>query len=152
MESASKLFGSGLTCFFDLVAIEMRNIEAIGLAQQKIAEGLGVLVQRQTEIAQAALHRSFGPPIAAPAATSPVEAAIGRIGTLRTTLVESQANSNILSELALRNGGEVATILQSRMIAALDEFEAALERALSRTAPAATTTPVARAYRLDATA
>jgi hypothetical protein len=62
---------------------------------------------------------------------------IGQITSLKTTMLESQANSNVLSELAARSGGEVADILQSRMIAALDEFKAALEQAIPQTsAPA----------------
>ena len=63
---------------------------------------------------------------------------IGQITSLKTTMLESQANSNVLSELAARSSGEVADILQSRMIAALDEFKAALEQAIPQTpAPAA---------------
>jgi hypothetical protein len=62
---------------------------------------------------------------------------IGQFTSLKTTMLESQANSNILSELAARGGGEAANILQSRMIAALDEFKAALEQAIpERPAPA----------------
>ena len=67
-----------------------------------------------------------------PASASGVQAmVVDQITSLKTTMLESQANSNILSELAARSSGEVADILQSRMIAALDEFKAALEQAIS---------------------
>ena len=50
---------------------------------------------------------------------------------------------NILSELAARGSGDVANILQSRMMAALNEVKAALEQAapdkLSAVAPVALT-------------
>ena len=34
----------------DLIGIQMRNMEAIRQAQQKMLEGMGVLAKRQTEI------------------------------------------------------------------------------------------------------
>jgi len=136
MESTSQLFGNGLKYFSELVAIELRNMEAIGLAQQKMLEGMGVLAQRQAEIVQGTLRRSFGAQSpgtdgSLPASASGVQAmVIGQITSFKTTMLENQANSNILSELAARSSGEVADILQSRMIAALDEFKAALEQAI----------------------
>jgi hypothetical protein len=102
----------------DIVAIELRNLEALGLAQQKMMEGWSLLAQRQAEIAQGTLQRSLemkGPGSLA-----------GQIDSLKTTILESQANSNILTELATRSSGEAAGILQSRFIAALDEYKAAL--------------------------
>ena len=47
MDGPSQLFGNGLKYFCDLLAIELRNMEAIGLAQQKMLEGMGVLAQHQ---------------------------------------------------------------------------------------------------------
>ena len=131
MEGTSQLFGNGLKYFCELVAIELRNMEAIQLAQQKMLEGMGVLAQRQAEMAEGTLRRSFGAQGSVPASASGIQAAvIGQVTSLKTTMLESQANSNILSELAARSSGEVANILQSRMIAALDEFTAALEQAI----------------------
>ena len=143
MESTSQIFGSGLKYFGDLLAIEMRNMEAIGLAQQKMLEGMGVLAQHQAEMAEGALRRSFGAQPSLPTSPSSLQAAvIGQITSLKTTMQESQANSNVLSELAARSSGDVANILQSRMFAALDEFKAALEQAIPEVpvpAPAAIT-------------
>jgi hypothetical protein len=150
MENTSQIFGSSLKYFGDLLAIELRNMEAIGLAQQKMLEGMGILAQRQAEIAEGTLRRSFGAEAAMPTSASGIHAAvIGQITSLKTAMLESQANSNILSELAARSSGEVADILQSRMIAALDEFKAALEQAIPEklTAPpkALTVQPSAQA-------
>ena len=119
MEGTTAIFGNGLKYLSDVVAIELRNFEALGLAQQKMMEGWGQLAQRQAEIAQGTFRRSFdlksGPP-----------SLVEQIDALKTALVESQANSNILTELAARSGGEAASIIQSRLIAALDEYKAAL--------------------------
>ena len=125
MDDPSQLVGSGLRYFCELFAIELRNIEAIGLAQQKMLEGMGALAQHQAEMAEGTLRRSFGVPAALPGGIH--AATIAQITSLKSAIVESQANSNILSELAARSGGEVANILQSRMLAALDELKAALE-------------------------
>ncbi len=131
MDGTSRLLGSGLAYLNELVAIELRNIEAIGLAQQKMLESMGVLAQRQAEMAQETLRRSFGPsPSPAIAAPGMQATVIGQVASLKTAILEGQANSNILSELAARGSGEVAGILQSRMIAALDEFTAALQKTI----------------------
>ena len=131
MESTSQIFGNGLKYFCDLVAIELRNIEAIGLAQQKMLEGMGVLARHQAEMAEETLRRSFGAQASTPTSASGIQSAvIGQITSIKTTMLESQAKSNVLSELAARSSGEVANILQSRMIAALDEYKAALEQAI----------------------
>ena len=113
----------------ELIGIQMRNMEAIRQAQQKMLEGIGGLAKRQTEIIEGTLRRSVSEP---PAATSPdIRAVVGnQIESLKTTILENQANSNILSEMAARSSAEVANILQSRMMAALDEFKAALDHAI----------------------
>jgi hypothetical protein len=136
MDGPSQFFGNGLKYFSDLLAIELRNMEAIGLAQQKMLEGIGVVARHQAEMAEGALRRAFGAQPSAPTSAPSLQAAVvGQITSLKTTMQESQANSNILSELAARSSGEVANILQSRMFAALDEFKAALEQAIPEKLP-----------------
>ncbi len=138
MESATRIFASGLNCFHAFLAIELRNMEAIGLAQQKMLEGVGVLAQRQAEIAEGTFRRAFGAQPFVPTTVSAIHAAvISQIDSIKTTMMESQANSNILSELAARSSGDVADILQSRMMAALDEVKAALEQAAPDKLPVA---------------
>jgi hypothetical protein len=119
----------GFSFLSDLIGIQMRNMEAIRQAQQKMLEGIGVLAKRQTEIIEGMMRRSVGEPTAV---TSPdIRAVVShQIESLKTTILENQANSNILSEMTARNSAEVANILQSRMMAALDEFKAALDHAI----------------------
>jgi hypothetical protein len=77
------------------------------------------------------LRRSFDAQPPALASGSDLRAAIaGQIEALKTAIKESQSNSNVLSELAARSSGDVANTLQTRMMAALDEFKAALEHAI----------------------
>ena len=119
----------GFSFLSDLIGIQMRYMEAIRQAQQKMLEGIGVLAKRQTEIIEGIMRRSVGEPTAV---TSPdIRAVVShQIESLKTTILENQANSNILSEMTARSSAEVANILQSRMMAALDEFKAALDHAI----------------------
>lgn len=122
----------------DLVGIQMRNMEAVRQAQQKMLEGIGVLAKRQTEIMEGTLRRSVSEPSAM--GSSDIRGIVGQqIESLKTTIQENQTNSNILSEMAARNSAEVADILQKRMMAALDEFKAALEHVIPGTISAAGT-------------
>ena len=129
MVEAAPSVDSGFGFLSDLIGIQMRNMEAIRQAQQKMLEGIGVLATRQTEIIEGTLRRSVSEPTAA---TSPdIRGVVGhQIDSIKTTILENQTNSNILSEMAARSSAEVANILQSRMMAALDEFKAALDHAI----------------------
>jgi hypothetical protein len=120
---------SGFGFLADLIGIQMRNMEAIRQAHQKMLEGMGVLAKRQTEIIEGTLRRSVGEPSAV--ASPDIRGVVGhQIDSFKTTILENQTNANILSELAARTGAEVADILQSRMMAALDELKTALDHAI----------------------
>jgi phasin family protein len=124
-------FGGGLSYVSELLAIQMRNMEAMRLAQQKMLEGMGVLAKHQAEMLEGTLRRSFGAQSPALASGSDIRATIAdQIEALKTAIKESQSNSNVLTELAARSSGDVANTLQTRMMAALDEFKAALEHAI----------------------
>lgn len=129
MVDPSQSIDGGFNLFTDLIGIQMRNMEAVRQAQQKMLEGMGVLAKRQTEIIEGTLRRSVSEPLD-PTSTDIRAIVSHQIESLKTTILENQANSNILSEMAARSSAEVADILQSRVMAALDEFKAALEHAI----------------------
>ena len=138
MVDPSRSINGGFGFLSDLVGIQMRNMEAVRQAQQKMLEGIGVLAKRQTEIMEGTLRRSVSEPSAV--GSSDIRGVVGQqIESLKTTIQENQANSNILSEMAARSSAEVADILQKRMMAALDEFKAALEHVIPETMSAAGT-------------
>jgi phasin family protein len=120
----------GLNCVSEIVAIQMRNIEAMRVAQQQMLEGIGVLAKHQAEMLEGTLRRSFGAQPSAPLGSDLRATIAGQIESIKTAIKECQSNSNVLSELAARSSGEVANTLQSRMMAALDEFKVALEHAI----------------------
>src|SRR5436190_18016649 len=128
IETALSVDG-GFGFLTDLMGIQMRNMEAIRQAQQKILEGIGGLAKCQTEIIEGTLRRSVSEPAAV--TTPDIRAVVShQIEAFKTTILENQTNSNILSEMAGRSSAEVANILQSRMMAALDELKTALDHAI----------------------
>ena len=130
MVEPSLAVDGGFGFLTDLIGIQMRNMEAIRQAQQKMLEGIGVLAKRQSEIIEGTLRRSVSEP--SPATPPDIRAVVShQIESLKTTILENQTNSNILSEMAVRSSAEVADILQSRMMAALDEFKTALDHAIA---------------------
>ena len=131
MSDASQTFSGGLSFVGEIVGIQMRNLEAMQQAQQQMLEGMGDLVKQQAKMLEGTLRRSFGAQPSVPTSTSAARSAITMpIDTLKTTILESQANSNILTEQMTKSFGPVGTTLQSRMMQALDEFKAALEHTL----------------------
>ena len=107
----------------NLVGIQMRNVQALFAAQQKLLEGLGMLAKEESQLMGSSLRRAFGTMQAA----SPPADVRGLIGTwiddLKSSILDAQANSNAVSEIMMRSIGEVASSLQTRMMAALDEFK-----------------------------
>jgi hypothetical protein len=80
---------------------------------------------------EGALSRSFAAQPSVLTSGSDLRAAMaGQVEALKTAIKEGQSNANVLSELAARSSGDVANTLQTRMMAALDEFKAALEHAI----------------------
>jgi hypothetical protein len=131
MNDATQTLSGGSNYMSDILAIQMRNMEALWQAQQEIMKGSGDLAKHQMEMLESTLRRTFGARSAPAGSASDIRGAIGsQIDSLKTSILENQLNSNVLSELAARSGGEAANKLQSRMMAALDEFKAALEKAL----------------------
>jgi hypothetical protein len=53
------VFGGGLTYVSELLAIQMRNMEAMRLAQQKVLEGIGVLAKHQAEMLEGTLNDEY---------------------------------------------------------------------------------------------
>ena len=64
MVDPSQSVDSGFGFLTDLIGIQMRNMEAIRQAQQKMLEGMGVFAKRQTEIIEGTLRRSVSEPSA----------------------------------------------------------------------------------------
>ena len=70
MVDPSLAVDGGFGFLTDLIGIQMRNMEAIQQAQQKMLEGMSVLAKRQTEIIEGTLRRSVSEPAPATSQTA----------------------------------------------------------------------------------
>jgi ssDNA thymidine ADP-ribosyltransferase, DarT len=121
---------SGTGFVAELVGMQMRNMRALSTAQQQMLDGLSMLAKQQLQTMDSSRRRAFG---IGQATSSPFDlrALIGtRIDDLKSSILDAQANSNAASEIMARSLGEVASTLQTRMMAALDEVKALLEQAV----------------------
>jgi hypothetical protein len=55
---ADTAFSGGLSYFSEILAIQMRNLEAMRLAQQQMLEGMGVLAKHQVEMLARIIHQA----------------------------------------------------------------------------------------------
>jgi hypothetical protein len=138
MTDAPRPFDGSLNYFRELLATQARNAQALWQAQNKTLQSMGDLARHQGEMVEGAVRRALDKPPAVPMTVQDATAAmLDRIAWLKTTMAEYQANSGILSELATRDNGAVANDLKARMMAALDEFKAAVAHAVPESLAAA---------------
>jgi hypothetical protein len=111
-----------------LMAIQMRNLDAMVAAQKAALEGFGAFAKQQQETIGSTLRSATGTSTTVDA--DPRTVIVRPIDALKRAMIDNSANSNVLSELAARSSANVADILQKRMMAALDELRAALLEAM----------------------
>src|SRR3954447_10518464 len=108
----------------DLVGIQVRNVQAVSAAQQKMLEGFSLLTTQVLQTVDSLARRSFANTRPSSSAGSDL---VGRIDQRKQMIVEVQASSNSLSEIMVRSAGEAASTLQARMTASLDELKTLVE-------------------------
>jgi hypothetical protein len=112
--------------FTALMAIHMKNLEALAAAQKVAMEGMGTLAKQQQAMLTANFQGTTGLPVNLPMDSDPRVAVARPFDTLKRAILDGQAQSNLLNELAAQAGASVASILQTRFLASLDETKAAL--------------------------
>lgn len=130
--SDSSTNGSG--ALTDIVAIQQRNIAALAQAQTELVSGMADLFARyQSEAFRALLSASTAFPWANPPRDTPAAITL-MFDTLKNATLDSSARSNALSESAALASAGASTTLNSRWLASLDEWKAALIAASSSAA------------------
>jgi hypothetical protein len=126
MAEVAKPVIDGLKTLSELSDIQMRNVDALFAAQQKLLEGMEMLGKQQSSVIEQALKRLSNVPQTVLPPTN-LRAGIGdRIDAIKTAIVEQQANFNIASEMVTRSSAEVGNVLQARFMGALDELKTVL--------------------------
>lgn len=113
-----------------LLAIQVKNLEALAAAQQAAIESMGTLARQQRAMLAARLQSAASRPAGLPLGTDPRAAVAKPFDSMKSAILEGQAQGNLLNELAGQAGAGVASILQARFLASLDEMKAALLLAL----------------------
>jgi len=126
--NATSVIPNGAVIAAALMAIQMRNLDAMVAVQKAALEGFGAFARQQREILGSTLRSATGTSTTVDA--DPRAAILRPIDALKTAMIDNSANSNVLSELAARSSANVADILQKRTMAALDELKAALLEAM----------------------
>jgi hypothetical protein len=112
--------------FAALMTIQMKNLEALATAQKAAMEGMGTLAKQQQAMLTANFQGATGLPAPLSMDSDPRAAVAKPFDTLKSAILDGQAQSNLLNELAAQAGAGVAGILQTRFLASLDEMKAAL--------------------------
>jgi hypothetical protein len=118
-----------------LVSIQMKNLDALAAAQKAAMEGLGSLAKQQQDMLSAKLKDAANLP-ATLIERDPRAAIAKPFDSVKSAILDGTAQANLLSELAAQSGANVASILQNRLVASLDEFKAALLDAVPTAAKA----------------
>ena len=89
-------------------------------------EGIGTLAKQQQAMLTAKLQGATGLSATPPLDGDPRAAVARPFDTMKRAILDGQAQSNLLNELAAQAGAGVASILQTRFLASLEEMKAAL--------------------------
>lgn len=109
-----------------LMAIQVKNLEALAAAQKAAMEGLGTLAKQQQAMLTAQFQGATDLPTSLTLDGDPRTAVAKPFDAMKSAILDGQAQSNLLNELAAQAGAGVASILQTRFLASLDEMKAAL--------------------------
>ncbi len=117
---------NGSLPFTGIMAIQQRNLSALVAAQMELVTGMADLLARyQSETLKAMLSAAAVIPWTSPPRDTSAAIAL-MFDTVKNATLESMARSNALSETAELASGEVSATLNTRWLAALDEWKAAL--------------------------
>lgn len=118
-----------------IMAIQMKNLDALAAAQKAVMEGMGTLAKQQQDMLAASLKEVTATP-ASLIEADPRAAVAKPFDVMKNALLDGTAKANLLSQLAAQSNAAVAEILQTRAIAALEEMKAALLQAMPPAAKA----------------
>ena len=116
--------------FSALMAIQVKNLEALAAAQKAAMEGMGTLAKQQQAMLTAKFQGAASLPATLAMDGDPRAAVAKPFDSIKSAILDGQAQSNLLNELVAQAAGGVLSILQNRFLASLDEMKAVLLLAL----------------------
>ena len=112
----------------EVVAIHLRNVEALAKAQQSLIEGNKLILQQQLECFRAAMDQAGKSARDVLSDPDPKSNACKRFDLLKACLKQNTCDAGMLAELSVKFSGEAGHIIQERVYQSLDEAKAVVSR------------------------
>ena len=112
----------------EVVAIHLRNVEALAKAQQSLIEGNKLILQQQLECFRAAMDQAGKSARDVLSDPDPKSNACKHFDLLKACLKRNTCDAGMLAELSVKFSGEAGHIIQERVYQSLDEAKAVVSR------------------------
>jgi phasin family protein len=112
----------------EMIAIHLRNVEALAKAQQSFIEGQGLVLQQQLECFRAAMDQAGKSARDMLSDPDPRSNACRRFDLVKACLKQNTCDAGMLAELSAKFSGEASHIIQERLYQSLDEAKAVVSR------------------------
>jgi hypothetical protein len=112
----------------EVVAIHLRNVEALAEAQQALIEGSGLVLQQQLECFRAAMDQAGKSARDMLSDPDPKSNACRRFDMVKACVKQNMCDAGMLAELSAKFSGEASHIIQERLYHSLDEAKAVVSR------------------------
>ena len=104
-----------------LVASQRKNVEALTSANRTVFEGLQAIAKRQAEILQETMNETTKAVDSLAKSSSPTEAAAKQAELTKEAFERALSNMREVAEMATKANDEVASTINGRISATLDE-------------------------------
>jgi hypothetical protein len=122
--------GPALGMVGEVIAIHLRNVEALAKAQRSMIEGHGLVLQQQLECFRAAMDQAGKSARDVLSDPDPRSNACRRFDLVKACMKQNACDAGMLAELGAKFGGEAGHIIQERVYECLDEAKALVARLL----------------------
>ena len=121
----------------EVMAIHLRNLEALAKAQQSLIEGNKLVLQQQLECFRTAMDQARKSAKDILSDPDPRSNACRRFDLVKACMKQNTCDTSMLAELGAKFSGEASHIIQERVYQSLDEAKAVVGRLFDEGAGAA---------------
>ena len=121
----------------EVMAIHLRNLEALAKAQQSLIEGNKLVLQQQLECFRTAMDQARKSAKDILSDPDPRSNACRRFDLVKACMKQNTCDASMLAELSAKFSGEASHIIQERVYQSLDEAKAVVGRLFDEGAGAA---------------
>ena len=112
----------------EVMAIHLRNLEALAKAQQSLIEGNKLVLQQQLECFRTAMDQARKSAKDILSDPDPRSNACRRFDLVKACMKQNTCDTSMLAELSAKFSGEASHIIQERVYQSLDEAKAVVSQ------------------------